>query len=100
MLNGDGGDGGDESLIDYIRYKAMKAADYFDLIPGPVKRGMLAFVECLPKRDAPKDIVRRSKRFPRPVVFGDLPKRHLTIISFFREEEKDAIYSEKRSHEF
>ncbi|MBI4376061.1 MAG: asparagine synthase (glutamine-hydrolyzing) [Elusimicrobia bacterium] len=87
------GDGGDENFGGYIRYFAMKAARFFDLIPGPAQRGLKVAAELLPERDAPFGAIWRVKRFLRSALFADEPARYLKMIGYFSEEDKVGLYS-------
>ncbi|MFH1725294.1 MAG: asparagine synthase (glutamine-hydrolyzing) [Elusimicrobiota bacterium] len=87
------GDGGDENFAGYVRYFAMKAARYFDIIPGPVRRAMQLGAEFLPEKNAPISFLWRLKRFLRSAVFTDLSRRHLKMICYFSEEDKNGLYT-------
>lgn len=87
------GDGGDENFAGYIRYFAMKLAARFDALPGFAKTALRAGAEHLPEYNAPYGFTWRLKRFLRSALFSDLPKRHLKMIGYFQEEDKDGLYT-------
>ena len=88
------GDGGDELFGGYVRYFAMKAARVADVLPTPVLAGLKAGAELLPERNAPYGLAWRAKRFLRSALLADLPRRHLRMICYFPEEDKDALYTD------
>jgi asparagine synthase (glutamine-hydrolysing) len=92
------GDGGDENFGGYVRYFAMKAARYFDLIPYPMRRAMQWGAEFLPEKNAPVSFLWRAKRFMRSAVFTDLARRHLKMVCFFSEEDKKGLYTKSMLH--
>jgi len=87
------GDGGDENFAGYLRYLAMQAARVWDLLPGPVKKAALAGSKYLPDKNAPYAFAWRLKRFLDSVANADLPARHLRMIGYFMEPDKDALYA-------
>ena len=87
------GDGGDENFAGYIRYFAMKAAKLWDVIPVPLRRAMAAAAERLPDGPAPLSLFWRGKRFMRSVAFADIAARHLKMICYFSDEDKQGLYS-------
>ncbi|MCX5788979.1 MAG: asparagine synthase (glutamine-hydrolyzing) [Elusimicrobia bacterium] len=87
------GDGGDENFAGYIRYFAMKAAKLWDVIPAPLRRAMAAAAERLPDGPAPLSLLWRGKRFMRSVAFADIAARHLKMICYFSDEDKNGLYS-------
>ncbi len=87
------GDGGDENFAGYLRYFAMKAARVFDKLPGPARSLVRAGAEHLPEYDAPYGLAWRAKRFLRSAVFTDIPHRHLKMVGFFSEEDKEGLYT-------
>ncbi|MBI5202290.1 MAG: asparagine synthetase B, partial [Elusimicrobia bacterium] len=87
------GDGGDEDFGGYVRYFAMKAARLWDVIPGPVRRGMAAAAEHLPEHDAPFSVFWKAKRFMRSVAFADIAARHLKMICYFSDQDKEGLYT-------
>ncbi len=87
------GDGGDENFAGYIRYMAMNLARYFDALPAPARAALRAGAELLPEYNAPYGFTWRLKRFLRSAVFADLPRRHLNMVAYFREEDKAGLYT-------
>ncbi len=89
------GDGGDENFAGYIRYFAMKLARYFDALPGPGRAALQSAAEFLPEWRAPYSFNWRLKRFLRSALFTDLPKRHLKMVGYFSEEDKEGLYTQR-----
>ena len=87
------GDGGDEDFGGYVRYFAMKAARLYDAVPGPLKTVITAGAELLPEKDAPFSTLWKAKRFLRSGLFTDLAQRHLKMICYFSEEDKQGLYA-------
>ena len=87
------GDGGDENFAGYVRYFAMKLARHFDALPAPARAALLAGAELLPDYRAPYGFTWRLKRFLRSVLPADLPQRHLRMICYFTEEDKEGFYA-------
>ncbi|MDE2237260.1 MAG: asparagine synthetase B, partial [Elusimicrobia bacterium] len=87
------GDGGDENFAGYLRYVAMKAAGYFDALPSPARSALKSAAELLPERQAPFGWAWRLNRFLRSALFDDQAARHLRMICYFPEDEKDRLYS-------
>jgi asparagine synthase (glutamine-hydrolysing) len=87
------GDGGDENFAGYIRYFAMKVARTFDALPRPARALLKAGAEHLPEYNAPYGFSWRLKRFLRSALFADLPRRHLNMVAYFREEDKAGLYT-------
>lgn len=88
------GDGGDENFAGYLRYVAMKAGHYWDVMPEPFRRAVAGAAEILPERNAPKSFSWRVKRFLRSAVFSDFKSRHLKMLCYFTEDEKNFLYSD------
>jgi asparagine synthase (glutamine-hydrolysing) len=58
------GEGGDEALVGYDRFKASKLNGYYELIPGWVRRGVVApLVNALPDQPQKKGAINMLKRF-------------------------------------
>ncbi len=87
------GDGGDENFAGYLRYFAMKLAHYWDVLPGSMRRFISGAAEFLPEGTAPVDIFWRAKRFLRSGIFSDLPARHLKMVGYFSDEEKNRLFT-------
>lgn len=88
------GDGGDENFAGYVRYYAMNLARLFDALPGPARAVLKAGAELLPEYNAPYGFSWRLKRFLRSALFADLARRHLKMVCYFAEEDKDGLYTE------
>ena len=87
------GDGGDENFAGYLRYLAMQAARVWDVLPRPLQRLALAGSRFLPDKNAPYALPWRLKRFLDSVANADLPARHLRMIGYFMEPDKDLLYA-------
>ncbi|MHB2025243.1 MAG: asparagine synthase (glutamine-hydrolyzing) [Elusimicrobiota bacterium] len=87
------GDGGDENFAGYLRYSAMKISRVFDALPGPILSALKAGAELLPEYRAPYGFSWRLKRFLRSLLHQDLARRHLKVVGYFTEEDKDDLYS-------
>ena len=65
------GDGGDENLAGYERYRAMVMGDWYDHAPGLIQRGVSALMQGIPEPVTFKSKVNRLKRFfsalPEPI---------------------------------
>ena len=58
------GEGADESYAGYDRFKAARLARYFNLIPAPLRRGVVGkLVEMLPDQAQKKGAINMLKRF-------------------------------------
>jgi len=87
------GDGGDENFGGYLRYLAMQAARVWDAFPSALKRLLLEASRLLPDRNAPFAFPWRLKRFIQSVAAAELPARHLRMIGYFMEPDKDRLYT-------
>jgi len=87
------GDGGDENFGGYLRYRAMKAARFFDALPRPFRAALRSGAELLPEANAPHGFAWRLKRFLRSTLLTDLPGRHLKMVCYFAEEDKAGLYT-------
>ncbi len=58
------GEGGDESYAGYDRFKASRLNRWFSVIPGPLRRHVIArLAACLPDRPQKKGAINMFKRF-------------------------------------
>ncbi|GIW54484.1 MAG: hypothetical protein KatS3mg082_0888 [Nitrospiraceae bacterium] len=58
------GEGGDEVLVGYDRFKASKAHHYYSLVPEWIRRGVIApLVDALPDQPQKKGAINMLKRF-------------------------------------
>jgi len=87
------GDGGDENFAGYVRYFAMKLSRLFDYLPSPALAALKSGAEFLPEYHAPYGFTWRLKRFMRSLLHADLAQRHLKVVGYFTEEEKEGLYS-------
>ncbi len=88
------GDGGDESFAGYLRYQAMKGAHYWDYLPGPAQKALVAAAGLLPEKNAPVGFLWRVKRFANSAIFADPPERHLKMVGYFFDDDKERLYSD------
>ncbi len=88
------GDGGDENFAGYVRHFAMKAANIFDAVPGPIRKAMEVGSRVLPEKNAPFGLAWRVKRFLRSAVFADIGRRYVTMVGYFNETDKESLYSD------
>jgi asparagine synthase (glutamine-hydrolysing) len=75
------GDGGDEALAGYPRYRAARLARVFDSLPAPVRQALQAAAGTLPAGRA-KGFAARTQRFLRGVNLDPL-RRYATWMSHF-----------------
>ncbi len=88
------GEGGDEVLVGYDRFKASKAHSYYELLPDWLRRGIIApFVNALPDQPQKKGIVNILKRF---IQGGLLPEEggHIRWQYFGMPERDTELFSE------
>ncbi|MDR4493609.1 MAG: asparagine synthase (glutamine-hydrolyzing) [Nitrospirales bacterium] len=57
------GDGGDENLLGYDRYRAMVLGDRFDHLPGAIRNGVNALAGLIPEPTTFKSKLNRVRRF-------------------------------------
>ena len=88
------GDGGDEDFAGYLRYQAMKGAHYWDYLPKPLQKTLVAAANLLPERNAPVSFLWRLKRFANSAIFADYPTRHLKMVGYFFEDDKAGLYTD------
>lgn len=89
------GDGGDENFAGYLRYLAMNLGHYWDYLPQSVRGAAAKAADFLPEHNAPKSVIWRGKRFLKSTVFSDFKRRHLKMLCYFSEDEKDELYSDR-----
>ncbi len=87
------GDGGDENFGGYIRYFAMKAGRYYDNLPGPLRAALEAGARHIPETNAPFGFGWRLKRFLKSALHRDIAQRHLRMICYFPEDDKEELYT-------
>ena len=86
------GEGGDELFAGYDRFKASRAERYFSLIPGPIRRKLIApMVRMLPDQPSKKGAINMLKRF---IDGAMLPKEgeHLRWQCFGSPEQDGLLY--------
>ena len=89
------GTGGDEVFAGYPKYLAMKLADYYSKIPGVVRKNVIEkILFSLPESMKETDYVRWGKMFTKAAHLKP-SERYYSLVSYFDEEEKYEIYSEK-----
>ncbi len=84
------GDGGDENFAGYPRHKAVKLHEYFNLLPGGVKK----YIACLAARLPEKNSQLRKGRAFLMSLGSSLAHRHGGYISIFDVDRKRGLYSE------
>ena len=86
------GDGGDETLAGYPRYKAAKLAGVLTAIPVSLRKTALHIFSLLPDGVPPHALIWRMKRLLGLGV--DDPRTfYLDMLCFFKESQKQRIYS-------
>lgn len=88
------GEGGDEVLVGYDRFKASKAHSYYELLPDWFRRGLIApLVNALPDQPQKKGVVNILKRF---IQGGLLPEEggHIRWQYFGMLERDTELFSE------
>ncbi len=87
------GEGGDETLVGYDRFKASKINRLFQLIPGPVRRQVIGrMVASLPDREQKKGAVNLLKRFVEGSLL-DPAGRHMRWQYFFPPQMERGIFA-------
>jgi asparagine synthase (glutamine-hydrolysing) len=87
------GEGGDEVLVGYDRFKASKANDYYAILPEWIRRGVVApLVKALPDQSQKKGPLNVLKRF---VEGGLLPEEagHMRWQYFGKPESDNEFFS-------
>jgi len=88
------GDGGDESFAGYERYAAMKMAEIYRRIPGPLRRLLIEKpVGFAPTSELRRSRVRDAQRFVMAASLDNV-RRYLRWTSTFMPETKSQLYSE------
>lgn len=85
------GDGGDESFAGYERYLGNRLAERLRHVPGAVLATQ-ALGRLLPDSIDPKNRLRNLRRFVS-VVSQPMPQRYANWLTYFTEEDKQALYS-------
>jgi len=88
------GDGGDESFAGYLRYKAVKLAGKFDVLPSAVRRAVAALAQGMPVPFASRSVRRVARRFLSLLPYSP-QERYLRIISYFEPEAKELLYTDE-----
>jgi asparagine synthase (glutamine-hydrolysing) len=87
------GDAGDEGFAGYPRYRAIKLAQLFDRLPGPLRRGLAGRMwRYFPASVEAKTFRRRLRRLFEAL---NLPprERYVRWCAIFDDERKEALYS-------
>jgi asparagine synthase (glutamine-hydrolysing) len=76
------GDAGDENFAGYSRYAAHAVSNRYDMVPGPLRRGIAAIAGALPEMGPLRGPYRRARRF---LAAGgeDSGRRYLRWITLF-----------------
>ncbi|QQS39767.1 MAG: asparagine synthase (glutamine-hydrolyzing) [Acidobacteriota bacterium] len=87
------GDGGDESFAGYERYVAMKLAETYRKVPGPLRKGLIEVpIGLLPHSEIKRSRFRDAKRFLASA--GKDPKeRYFRLVTAISEELKADLYT-------
>jgi asparagine synthase (glutamine-hydrolysing) len=92
------GDGGDETLCGYRRYQAMKFLRLWQQLPSSVRKLSYKMVEGVADSPPPHSISQNIKRLLQLGV-TELSTAYLNAICYFREDQKQDLYSESMRHE-
>jgi len=89
------GDGGDELFGGYLRYRAVRLASYFDLLPSTA-RSMLAapWWQRWTTRGHQRSPLRRAGRLLEALAYGPR-RRYLEWVCVFNEARRVALYSDE-----
>ncbi len=87
------GDGGDEGFLGYPRYAGCRAAAWTDALPLPARRAMAAAGRGLPFETSRRRSLRYIRRFLVDAAMPG-PERYGRWLSFFLDEDKEAIYDD------
>lgn len=88
------GDGGDENFAGYLRHRAAAAAWRARVVPGAVWRAGARWAAAVGDRRGVKGILWRGRRFLESAAERDPVARHLSLVCFFPEDVKRALYTE------
>jgi len=87
------GDGGDEALAGYDRYRATKVAAAYERLPRWLREGMVApFVSRLPESTRKRDLLGRIKRFVQAIDTTP-ERRYARWVTLMSPSEKLALYT-------
>ena len=88
------GDGGDELLAGYPRYRAVRLAGMFDRV-GPLRKMLAArFWQKLPGSARQKGLLRRFKRFSEALAMPS-ERRYAEWIAIFNEGRRAKLYNDE-----
>lgn len=93
------GEGGDECLVGYDRFKASKAHGYYQILPDWMRRGLISpLVKALPDQSQKKGLINVIKRF---IEGGLLPEEaeHIRWQYFGTPEHDSALFSQQIQRE-
>jgi asparagine synthase (glutamine-hydrolysing) len=93
------GDGGDESFVGYERHVAMKYAELYRKLPGPLRSSLIE--PSLTALPGPTNFRNRFVRFQRFLKAASLPKseRYLRWLSSFDSGAKSELYTADLANE-
>ena len=89
------GEGGDESFAGYDRFKASRINQYYALLPGPLRRGVIdKLVRALPDQPQKKGAINMLKRF---IEGAHLPPEgaHLRWQYFSSRKQDEQLFSSR-----
>jgi asparagine synthase (glutamine-hydrolysing) len=87
------GDGGDEAMAGYPRYKAMKFLQIWQKLPIHLRKSLFKLADLVPDGPPPASISWRLKRLLR-LGLSDSRSIYSDSLCIFREEQKTPIYSD------
>lgn len=85
------GDGGDENFAGYPRHKAVRLYEYFDLLPGSLKKIISKNSINIPEKN---QYFRKARSFAETLGYS-LPGRHARYICIFDNYRKKDLYSDE-----
>jgi asparagine synthase (glutamine-hydrolysing) len=91
------GDGGDETFAGYLRYRAMWALKWWNLLPDPARESLAKASQLLPVSEAP---IGWSWRIQRLLKVGAMPtvEQYGRTLEYFHREELDELWAPEHRH--
>jgi asparagine synthase (glutamine-hydrolysing) len=89
------GDGGDEAFAGYERYAAMRLADRYHSIPGPLRRAIMdPLIAAIPDKGTSRSLLGKARRFAR-VAGRERADRYLRWSSTINEDMKRELFTKR-----
>src|SRR5260370_28929440 len=89
------GDGGDEAFAGYERYAAMRLAERYHKVPGPLRRGLIdPVIAAIPEPGTTRSRLGKANRFAK-VIGREKADRYLRWSSAISEELKLELYTRR-----